>query len=85
MYLEQLEPGSKFKTESGKQGTLISVGPGTARVVWGSGLSTTKTAMVRKKGIDPKTGEQFEPKPVVFNVPAAAENIAPRTEVTRVV
>lgn len=82
MYLEQLAPGTRFKTESGKEGVLVYCSPGAARVKWGTGAPTTKTAMVRKKGIDPATGERYAPAPVTFTVPGECENIAPQTEVT---
>lgn len=81
MFLEQLASGTRFQLPGGrKTGTLLYCGPGTARVKWGD-APITKTAMVRKKGIDPATGERYEPAPVTFTVTAEAENIAPRTEV----
>src|SRR5690242_3607677 len=82
MFLEQLAPGTPFQLPGGrKKGTLIYCGPGTARVKWGDGTPVTKTAMVRKKGIDPATGERYAPHEVTFTVPGECENIAPRTEV----
>lgn len=81
-YLEQIAPGARFRTMSGKEGVLVYCGVGSARVQWGSG--GVKTVTFTRPGIDPKTGAAFAPESKTFNTPAAEENIAPRTEVTEV-
>jgi hypothetical protein len=80
VYLRTLPPGSRFRTQSGREGTLIKSNDCRARVRYGS--SSTKTITKTRPGLT----DDGEPEHVSFDVtvPAAEVDIAPNTQVVQI-
>lgn len=70
VYLGTLAPGTRFKTASGRVGTLLYASELRARVKWDA-------SAVRKVLRDRETDTVI----AEFDAPGRAEDIAPRTEV----
>lgn len=71
LHLEKLTPGESFATMSGKEGTLLKLGLGSATVRW--------HGTERERSFTPAGGE-----PVTLKSAAREEYIALRTEVRRI-